>query len=85
MADLKREIESRYAELLGRVDAAHGSDREDEALRDAFAELAAMMIAYSHREGAEEALEAALSSGGAGNAHRVSLAERARALIDERR
>lgn len=85
MADLKHEIEIRYAEICSRVDAAAGSDNEDDALREAFAELAAMMIAYRYQEGAREALEAALSHDRDRNAGRLSLAARARAFIAESR
>ncbi|WP_180900113.1 hypothetical protein [Martelella soudanensis] len=85
MGDLKREIETRYAAICSQVDEAAGSDREDDALRAAFAELAAMMIAYQYREGARDALQAALSRDQGRNANRTSLAERARALIDANR
>lgn len=85
MADLKHEIEIRYADICSRVDAAAGSDSEDDALREAFAELAAMMIAYRYEEGARAALEAALSRDQGSNTGRVSLAARARAFIAESR
>ena len=75
----------RYDALCSRVDAAAASDGEDDALREAFAELAAMMIAYRHQEGAREALEAALSRDRARSTGRTSLAARARALINENR
>ncbi|MGV0819609.1 hypothetical protein [Martelella sp. AMO21009] len=84
MGDLKADIEARYAAICSQMDEAAGSDREDEALRAALAELAAMMIAYRYREGGEgarDALEAALSRDQGHSAHRISLAERARALL----
>ncbi|MGV0911874.1 hypothetical protein [Martelella sp. FOR1707] len=84
MGDLKADIEARYAAICSQVDKAAGSDREDEALRAALAELAAMMIAYRYHEGnegARDALEAALSRDQARSARRISLAERARALL----
>lgn len=85
MGDLKTDIEARYAAICSQVDEAAGSDRADDALRAALAELAAMMIAYRYHEGARDALEAALSRDQGGSAHRISLAERARALIDDKR
>ncbi len=88
MGDLKTDIEARYTAICSQVDEAAGSDREDEALRAAFAELAALMIAYRYREGGEgarDALAAALSRDQGRSAHRISLAERARALLGETR
>ncbi|MET3599548.1 hypothetical protein [Martelella mangrovi] len=81
----KREIEARYAALCARVDEAAGSAQEDDALRDAFAELAAMMIAYSHETGAKQALVEALSRAEKGrtNPARLSLAARALKRIAE--
>nr|WP_272213845.1 hypothetical protein [Marinicella sp. W31]MDC2879797.1 hypothetical protein [Marinicella sp. W31] len=75
----KREIEARYAALCARVDAAAGSSREDEALRQAFAELAAMMIAYAHDSGSKQTLLDALSRDNeSGSSHtRINLAARA--------
>ena len=88
MGDLKADIEARYAAICSQVDEAAGSDHEDEALRAAFAELAALMIAYRYREGGEgarDALAAALSCNRGRSAHRISLAERARALLADNR
>ncbi|AJY47637.1 hypothetical protein [Martelella endophytica] len=80
---MKRAIEERYAVLCARVEAAAGSDAKDDALREDFAELAAMMIAYAHETGEKEALDAALSLSSARASDRLSLAERARRLIDD--
>ena len=80
----KREIEARYAALCARVEAAAGAPREDAALREAFAELAAMMIAYAHDTGAEKAILAALSRDGErSGSDRLSLAARALKMIEK--
>lgn len=81
----KREIEARYAALCARVEAAAGAPHEDAALREAFAELAAMMIAYAHDTGGKKAILEALSREDerTGN-DRLSLAARALQLIEKK-
>ncbi len=81
----KREIEARYAALCARVEAAAEAPHEDAALREAFAELAAMMIAYAHDTGAQKAIMEALSRNpGRSGGDRLSLAARALQLLEKK-
>ena len=84
--DKKSEIEARYAALSAHVAAAQVSAANDDALREEFADLAALMIAYAHETGSAAQLDAALALAKAGEGKpgsRLSLAERARRLIAE--